>query len=86
MMDTRPTTLLCIVSRELPALYEHLKQEFSGEGEIQVIFDRRRGDRRSEKVAVSAERRRHDRRSQDLGANFQGLGWAFIPECRRTMA
>jgi hypothetical protein len=70
-------TLLYIVSRDRPALYEHLKRQFAGTG-AQVILDRRQGERRRDTRAFGLERRRGDRRTRDVGAELAGVGWAVV--------
>jgi hypothetical protein len=70
-----------VVAHDQPALYSHLANEFSGELGVEVILDRRRGERRRYAVAAlsPAERRRQqDRRSErgidrDLRANHFAL-------------
>lgn len=68
-----------VVAHDQPALYSHLADEFSGELGVEVILDRRRGDRRRFAVAISpAERRQSERRAErgidrDLRANHFAL-------------
>jgi len=69
-----------IVATEDQPLYEYLTREFAGRPDVEVIIDRRRGDRRRECLARTSERRAGDRRSRsriddDLGM----LGFAVIP-------
>ena len=69
-----------IVATEDQALYEYLTREFAGRPEIDVMIDRRRGERRRERLATTFERRTGNRRSRsriddDLGT----LGFAVIP-------
>jgi hypothetical protein len=69
-----------IVATEDQALYEYLTREFAGRPDVEVIIDRRRGERRRERLARTSERRTGDRRSRsriddDLGM----LGFAVIP-------
>lgn len=71
--------LLCIVARDEPGLYEWLRAEFSAPGLVDVIRDRRTGERRRERLPVAAERRSCDRRQQDITHELQAAGWAFVP-------
>jgi hypothetical protein len=54
---------LIIVSRDQPDLWEALTQEFGRSEEIQVILDRRQGERRKEERLGATDRRGADRRS-----------------------
>jgi len=72
-------SLLMIVSRERPALYERLCQEFHGDAGVAVVLDRRFGERRRSAHGVSAEQRRADRRQQDIQLQLKRLGWATVP-------
>jgi hypothetical protein len=72
---------LFIVSRQQPDLYRYLAREFSTESDVEVILDRRHGERRArrEGAATQGERRRSDRRSQaDLAGQLNTLGYAFV--------
>ena len=66
-LEAQPTRnkvrCLFIVARDQPDLWHHLKRDFAEE-EVQVILDRRRGDRRQRVEAQEPERRRADRRRQ----------------------
>ncbi len=53
---------LFIVARNQPYRLDYLRQALSGEAEVQVILDRREGERRQRVQAAKAERRRADRR------------------------
>ena len=62
-------TELIIVSRDNPELYESLKREHAGQPDIEVVLDRRRGERRRADTAPWSERRRYERRSyQEVAA------------------
>ncbi len=70
---------LCIVSRDEPDLYQHLRGEFAADEEIEVLPDRRVADRRGGVQASQPERRRVDRRSQpglDEELRFRGFAIA----------
>ena len=55
--------LLVIVMRENLARYEQVKQELAGQ-RLEVILDRRRGERRQRQDPRAGERRRGDRRAE----------------------
>lgn len=73
---------LFIVSRQQPDLYRYLAREFSSESDVEVILDRRFGERRTrtDREAMRyGERRRSDRRTQvDLTSQLNTLGYAFV--------
>lgn len=71
-------SLLMIVSRDRPALYEHLRTEFEGDHGIAVVLDRRLGERRRASEPVTPEQRRADRRRQDVDQQLRRLGWATV--------
>lgn len=54
---------LFIVAREHPELCAHLEREFMSEEGVEVILDRRQGERRRRAIRTTEERRRRDRRS-----------------------
>jgi len=53
---------LLIVARNQPDLWRYLKQNFAGDEKVEVILDRRRGERRQRVQAYGPERRRAARR------------------------
>ena len=55
---------LFIVARGQPDLWHHLTRDFAGDEEVQVLLDRRRGERRQHLQPNEPERRRSDRRRQ----------------------
>jgi CRP-like cAMP-binding protein/flavin-dependent dehydrogenase len=54
-----------VVPREKPELYEQLSREFGDDPEVEVVMERRRGERRRSESSHSPERRRWDRRVPD---------------------
>jgi hypothetical protein len=54
--------LLLIVARKEKALYEYQTRRFAGHPGVEVILDRRGGERRRQSHPVDVERRRGDRR------------------------
>jgi len=53
---------LFIVSRGNAKLASSLQQHFTGDTTVQVIVDRRHGERRQQSAEIMSERRRADRR------------------------
>lgn len=62
---------LLIVARNQPDLWYRLKQDFSGDEKVEVLLDRRRGERRRHVEAHEPERRRQPGIDNDL--SFRGL-------------
>jgi len=69
--------MLIIVSREQPAQYAYRKYLFEKEA-IDVIVDRRAGERRQLMDRARSERRGRDRRQRDITKDLQGFGWAVV--------
>lgn len=70
---------LFIVSRGEPQLYDYLAREFAGEDDVQVILDRRMGERRSASGTHTVERRQADRRTlTHVPRQVSTLGYAFV--------
>jgi len=55
---------LFLVSRLEARLYEYLLERFRDDGNVEVILDRRRGERRRRSERQEPERRRSDRRTR----------------------
>jgi len=75
------TTILMVVSRDNPGLYDYAVREFADSHEITVVLDRRTTDRRRAPggpAAVPAERRRADRRRYAVDHRLRTIGWAFV--------
>ena len=53
-----------IVARDHPELFAYLRDRFSGDGTVEVILDRRFGQRRQRSAHHAPERRLADRRSR----------------------
>lgn len=70
--------LLFIVSRLEPERYDDLARAFAGEETVEVILDRRRGERRLQRGDIMDDRRRRDRRVRDVGGELSRLGWAIV--------
>lgn len=55
---------LLLVARNQPDLWRYLKNNFAGDQKVEVILDRRRGERRQRIEPHEPERRRAERRRQ----------------------
>jgi len=72
--------MLLIVPRAQQAQYAYLKHAFEKEA-MDVIFDRRAGERRQLAAldrARSERRRSRDRRQRDITKDLQRFGWAVV--------
>jgi len=69
-----------IVARDRPDLYRYLSQTFSDADNVQVIWDRRTGERRTASVTPhDPERRRRERRSRPaVDQELRNVGYAFL--------
>ena len=63
-LTSPPDRFLFIVSRGNTKLATYLQGHFAGDTTVQVVVDRRHGERRQQTAEVTAERRRVDRRSR----------------------
>ena len=61
-LTSPPDRFLFIVSRTNAKLARDLQTQFTGDATVQVVVDRRHGERRRQSTGVAAERRRADRR------------------------
>jgi len=70
---------LFIVAWDRPELWDYWRRWFSGMEEVQVILDRRRGERRQAGQAHEPERRRSDRRRQPgIEDELRTVGFAIV--------
>jgi hypothetical protein len=68
-----------IVARDRSDLYRYLSQTFSDAENVQVIWDRRGGDRRDAAAARPTERRHSERRRRaSVEHELRTVGYAFI--------
>jgi hypothetical protein len=71
--------MLFIVSRDDPALYRLLREEFADEPDVQVILDRRARDRDVESAPLAEPRLPAERRSRpEIDERLYSLGWAIV--------
>ena len=59
--------MFIIVLRSCTNIEDELRQTFEGQEDVQVIVDRRYGERRTSRQAVEVERRRSDQRRPKEG-------------------
>lgn len=70
---------LLIIARDRHAFYEHARREFAGRADIEVILDRRVGDRRARKGLRAFDRRSGDRRKRpEIDALIRATGYAVV--------
>jgi hypothetical protein len=68
-----------VVARDREKLFEYAKRAFSGNSSVEVVLDRRRGERRGPDKAGSPDRRRGDRRlMNEIDNHLRALGWAVV--------
>src|SRR5712692_2094547 len=82
LRKSRVARFLFIVARQLPDVYEHLREQFGREPDVEVILDRRIGERRQDrtrKPRARADRRQADRRQNALvSEQLRATGYAFV--------
>ena len=70
---------ILVVARDRQKLFEYAKRAFSGNSSVEVVLDRRRGDRRGSDRSSTPERRRGDRRLMtEIDNHLRALGWAVV--------
>jgi len=70
---------LFIVAKERSDLYRYLSQTFSDAENVEVIIDRRLGERRDVAVPVQVERRRRERRNHStVDEDLRSVGYSFL--------
>jgi hypothetical protein len=70
---------LFVVSRRYPDLYEYLRERFASDSAVEVILDRRVGQRRKIQTGFEGERRRGDRRHRpEVEIELQSRSHAII--------
>jgi serine/threonine-protein kinase RsbT len=70
-------SLLAVVAREELPKYTSLNRNFVG-ATMEVVLDRRSGERRRADYRVTMERRGRDRRQRDVTIDLQTSGWALV--------
>ena len=69
---------LVIVARPQVNLYEYLRQKFADDPNVQVVLDRRQGERRGETAATAADRGAADRRHMEIDQALRARGLAVV--------
>ncbi|MBI3031796.1 MAG: hypothetical protein HYY64_20010 [Candidatus Rokubacteria bacterium] len=73
------TSHLFIVAWNRPDLWDYWKRWFAGVENVEVILDRRRGERRQSPQAFEPERRRTERRGQaGVDDELRTAGFAIV--------
>ena len=70
---------LFIVARDRADLYRYLSQTFADAENVEVIWDRRGGERRRSVDGARNERRRRDRRMRlAVDEDLRSVGYSFL--------
>ena len=70
---------LFVVAQDKPELCDYLKGWFSGIPTVEVVLDRRQGERRQRAVISEPRRRGGDRRSQkEIDTEIRQTGFAIV--------
>lgn len=79
-MEQGSPTHLLVVAGDEPYLLGNVRRTFGDVPTVQVVRDRRRGERRMT-LAQPPERERRvaDRRAFEVGAQLSRFGWVLIP-------
>jgi hypothetical protein len=75
--EARPRQII-IVARDRERLFDYIKRAFAGNDTVEVLLDRRAGERRRSPGSRLPDRRRADRRRHDVTSQLRGLGWAIV--------
>jgi hypothetical protein len=67
-----------VVARDRPDLYKYLSQTFADADNVQVILDRRSGDRRDAGESDAAQREADRRARPNVEQDLRSVGYAFI--------
>ena len=70
---------LIIVARDEPDLYDFIRRDNVFDERVQVIADRRVGERRASITSHAPDRRRTDRRRHDVQPLLRTAGWVEVP-------
>jgi hypothetical protein len=57
-----PPSMCIVIRRPYAELEQEILRAFEGQDDVQILVDRRRGERRRQPEAVDVDRRRQDRR------------------------
>jgi hypothetical protein len=71
--------LVFIVARDRQDLFASLRRTFAGDDSVEVVMDRRRGERRNVAIEPGAERRRRERRTNpEIARALATRGYAVV--------
>lgn len=70
--------LVFVVARGEPERYEFLRRAFAEEETVEIVLDRRRGERRRQTLASTPERRHGERRGPSRDGELDRLGWTLL--------
>ena len=73
-----PIRHLWIVARPETDLFVYLSQRFAGRPHVELILDRRHGERRQRAASPTIERRQADRRQHPVEADLARLGVTIV--------
>ena len=77
--DAAITKHLLIVARHRRELYDQIKRAFAGHETVQVVLDRREGERRRRKEPTASDRRAADRRARSgIDEQLRTIGWSLV--------
>jgi hypothetical protein len=76
--DRQTSGLLVIVSPGHLYVVNRVQRHFKSADRVEVIIDRRRGQRRAAAAPVPGDRRAQDRRQQDISAELALIGWTIV--------
>jgi len=71
---------LFIVARDQPDLWHHLRQDFAEDEKVQVVRDRRRGERRQHMQRHEPDRRQGGRRRATIDTDLRYRSFVIIHE------
>ena len=74
------TRYLFIVARRVPTTYATMRDSCQRYDDIEVILDRRHGQRRRLALPTAADRRVHERRSRKIDLVLKQLGWVVVTQ------
>ena len=85
-LDQRPLRALpkstakqiLVIARDRQKLYEYARRAFAGNPTVEVVLDRRSGERRKADRSEAPDRRRGDRRVMAVEDHLRTLGWAIV--------
>jgi hypothetical protein len=71
--------LLFVVARDGTTRFEYITRHFADEPQVEVIYDRRVGERRVVRAARPTERRSgRERRQPPVRGDLNSLGWVLV--------